>query len=169
MLYSTCWSFRLRTPLLMSQFPRQRHNKSTCYMRSLKRNWIQQRCQMCSLMCTSTCDTSTDQATEAMWGQHEDGRPTVMYCSGLTLPAICQQCVGWTDLRASWVEHPAICSLNQYCSSVYAEGWKFSCCWGIPYCKATDHTLSSWCFSYTVKTISGLCGRKSLAFLGLHL
>lgn len=27
-LYCTCWSFRFWTPLLMSQFPRQRHNKT---------------------------------------------------------------------------------------------------------------------------------------------
>ena len=35
-------------------------------------------------------------------------------------------------------------------------------------CKASmDHTLSSWCFSTSVTTISGVCGRKHPSYRGL--
>lgn len=58
-----------------------------------------------------------------------------------------QQC-----LKASWFEHSAISSLNQYCSKVYTGGWKLPHTWGIPCCRASpDHTLS--CYSTNVKNL----------------
>lgn len=50
---------------------------------------------MFTLTCTLICDISSNWKSSM-----RTLRPTVTYCTGLSLHAICQQCVGWRGFNS---------------------------------------------------------------------